>query len=84
VKLHPVKTDNISEKSPTHRLLAKEPLAVANFDKHPLSVTASAKVKLVRYQENPRHWGPGKKASAKTAVKRKRSPDELEEPPAKH
>ena len=58
--------------------------AVANFHKHPLSVTASAKVKLVRYQENPKHWGPGKKASAKTAVKRKRSTDELEEPPAKH
>jgi len=84
VKLHPIKTDNISERSPTHRLLAKEPVTVANFDKHPLSVTASAKVKLVRYQENPKHSGPGKKASAKTTVKRKRSTDELEGPPAKH
>jgi len=84
VKLHPIKTDNISEKSLTHRLLAKEPLSVANFNKHPLSVTASSKVKLVRYQENPKYWGPGKKALAKTAVKRKRSADELEEPPAKH
>lgn len=41
----------------------------ANFKRHPESVTASSKVKLVRYQQNPApNWGPG----AKPAAKRKR------------
>jgi hypothetical protein len=50
----------------------------ANFTRHPLTIGALETVKLVRYQENPAHWGPGKKA------KRKRSSEGLEEPPAKH
>ncbi|KAF8163340.1 tRNA methyltransferase [Crassisporium funariophilum] len=83
VKLHPVKLDKVSEHSPTRRLLSKEPLSIANFAKHPDSVTPSAKVKLVRYQETPKNWGPGTRASSKTALKRKRSDGDPDEPSAK-
>ncbi|EPQ58267.1 N2,N2-dimethylguanosine tRNA methyltransferase [Gloeophyllum trabeum ATCC 11539] len=71
IKTHPVKMENVSEKSPAHQLLAKEPSFEANFKRHPLSVTPSAKVKLVRYQQNPTaNWGPGTKASSGTKRKR--------------
>ncbi|KDQ60790.1 hypothetical protein JAAARDRAFT_67223 [Jaapia argillacea MUCL 33604] len=74
VKRNPVKMDNISETSPAHQLLSKEPTFEANFKRHPLSVTPSSKVKLVRYQQNPTsHWGPGSKP---TAGKRKRDQEE--------
>lgn len=78
VKLHPVKLENISETSPTRRLLAVEPKSIAKFTRHPDSVTASGKVKLVRYQENPTsYWGPGKKSTHnKIDLKRKRKDDE--------
>lgn len=34
--------------------------AIANFERHPKTVTPAAKVKLVRYQHNPTpNWGPG-------------------------
>ncbi|CCM02381.1 uncharacterized protein FIBRA_04476 [Fibroporia radiculosa] len=74
VKTHPVKMDKVSETSPTHCLLSKEPKVEADFTRHPKSVTPSSKVKLVRYQTNPTpHWGPGKKAGS---GKRKREGDE--------
>jgi len=79
IKLHPVKLDKISETSPARRLLSKEPRAVANFSRHPGSVTPSSHVKLVRYQQNPTsHWGPGSKAAAGTGNKRKRQKEEDE------
>lgn len=49
---------------------------VADFTKHPDSVTPSGKVKLVRYQENPTpNWGPARKATGN--LKRKRSNEGL-------
>ncbi|KAF9053718.1 N2,N2-dimethylguanosine tRNA methyltransferase [Hymenopellis radicata] len=63
VKLHPVKMENVGERSPTRILLATEPKQEANFTKHPGTVTAGSKVKLVRYQDNPSHWGPGSRAT---------------------
>lgn len=43
----------------------------AKFSSHPLTVTQSSKVKLVRYQQNPTpNWGPA--ARAESGVKRKR------------
>ncbi|KAF8625803.1 hypothetical protein AX15_005190 [Amanita polypyramis BW_CC] len=71
VKLNPVKMGTLSENSPSRRLLAIEAGTTAKFTKHPDSVTASNKVKLVRYQENPRNWGPG----ARPGAKRKRGVD---------
>ncbi|KAJ6547596.1 N2,N2-dimethylguanosine tRNA methyltransferase [Mycena capillaripes] len=70
VKLHPVKSANISKTSPTHRLLAKEPKVEANFTTHPESAKhTSNKFKLVRYQENPTaNWGPGTKAVSGTGT----------------
>jgi tRNA (guanine26-N2/guanine27-N2)-dimethyltransferase len=59
----------------------------ANFTRHPATIGALETVKLVRYQENPRNWGPGKRAVMKTEkpdLKRKRSTEVLEEPAAKH
>lgn len=48
----------------------------ANFTHHPKSITKSAKVKLVRYQQNPLpNWGPGTKAKSGTGSKRKREPE---------
>ncbi|KAH7914686.1 tRNA methyltransferase [Hygrophoropsis aurantiaca] len=71
IKSHPVKMEKVSEHSPTHKLLAKEPRREANFNKHPQSVTQSSAVKLVRYQQNPTpHWGPGSKADSGTKRKR--------------
>ena len=81
--------DKVSENSPTRQLLSKEPKYVlpfvwslhfltctrseANFKRHPDSVSASSKVKLVRYQVNPTaNWGPGTKAGGK----RKRGKDD--------
>jgi tRNA (guanine26-N2/guanine27-N2)-dimethyltransferase len=53
----------------------------ANFTRHPQShtIVGLEPVRLVRYQENPAYWGPGKKAA-----KRKRSSEGQEEPSAKH
>ncbi|KAI0647130.1 N2,N2-dimethylguanosine tRNA methyltransferase [Trametes meyenii] len=66
VKTHPVRMDKVSENSPTRQLLSKEAKTDANFKRHPDSVTASSKVKLVRYQQNPTpNWGPGAKPGAK-------------------
>ncbi|KAJ7097891.1 tRNA methyltransferase [Mycena belliarum] len=63
IKLHPVKGSNIPTTSPAHRLLEKEPKVEANFATHPETATHTAKVNLVRYQENPTaNWGPGTKA----------------------
>ncbi|KAF9564606.1 N2,N2-dimethylguanosine tRNA methyltransferase [Agrocybe pediades] len=84
IKLHPVKLDNISETSPARRLLSKESMTEADFKRHPQTIGALETIRLVRYQENPAGWGPGKKASAKVDLKRKRSSEVLEEPPAKH
>lgn len=73
IKLNPVKMGNVSDTSPTRRLLAKAQSFEANFKRHPDSVTPSGKVKLVRYQENPTsHWGPGVKAASGGGSKRKR------------
>ncbi|KAJ3564295.1 hypothetical protein NP233_g8393 [Leucocoprinus birnbaumii] len=77
IKKNPVKMQNIGEGSPARRLLAKEPILVANFKRHPDSVTPSSEVKLVRYQQNPTpFWGPKPKAVSGTGNKRKR--DEAE------
>ncbi|CAA7271664.1 unnamed protein product [Cyclocybe aegerita] len=85
IKNHPVNLKNISETSPARRLLAKEPLVEADFTHHPESPSALETVKLVRYQDNPKNWGPAKKAAiTKPDLKRKRSADALEEPLAKH
>ncbi|KAF5380997.1 hypothetical protein D9615_003984 [Tricholomella constricta] len=76
IKLNPVKMENISETSPARRLLSKGPSFIANFERHPDSVTPSGKMKLVRYQENPTsHWGPGTKAAG--GSKRKRGKDDI-------
>ncbi|PCH38052.1 guanine-N2--methyltransferase [Wolfiporia cocos MD-104 SS10] len=65
IKTHPVRMDKISETSPARHLLSKEARTDANFTHHPDSITASSKVKLVRYQANPTpHWGPGKRAGS--------------------
>lgn len=56
----------------------------ANFARHPQTIGALETIRLVRYQENPANWGPGKKASSKPDLKRKRSSEVLDEPPAKH
>ncbi|KAI0818751.1 N2,N2-dimethylguanosine tRNA methyltransferase [Irpex lacteus] len=65
VKENPVRMDKISEASPARILLGKEPKFEANFKHHPDTITQSAKVKVVRYQQNPApNWGPGTKASS--------------------
>ncbi|KAF9013853.1 tRNA methyltransferase [Cyathus striatus] len=74
IKQNPVRIENIKEGSPARRLLSKELRTEANFTRHPGSVTASGKVKLLRYQDNPRNWGPAKKAVMKSS-KRKREDD---------
>ncbi|EAU88621.2 tRNA (guanine-N2-)-methyltransferase [Coprinopsis cinerea okayama7 len=75
IKTNPVRLDKVSENSPARALIAKEPSFIADFTKHPDSVTPSSKVKLVRYQENPTsHWGPARKA---TGLKRKRSGEDV-------
>ncbi|KAI0273761.1 tRNA methyltransferase [Gloeopeniophorella convolvens] len=75
VKTHPVKMEKISANSPTRALLGKEPSAEANFTRHPMTVTQSSKVKLVRYQQNPApNWGPAAKADS--GIKRKRHNDD--------
>ncbi|KAJ4463214.1 tRNA methyltransferase [Lentinula edodes] len=73
VKKHPIK--NVSETSPSLRLLAKEPRMEANFSKHPNSVTSSSKVKIVRYPETPANWGPGSRPVTGGSDKRKRKHD---------
>ena len=74
IKIHPVRTDKLSQGSPALVLLSKEVSAETEFAKHPDSVTASSRVKLVRYQQNPApFWGPGTKA---VPGKRKRSTEE--------
>ncbi|KAI0283032.1 N2 N2-dimethylguanosine tRNA methyltransferase [Russula aff. rugulosa BPL654] len=71
VKKHPVKMEKIPPNSPAQVLLQKEPSFEANFNSHPLAVTQSSKVKLVRYQQNPTpNWGPA--ARAESGIKRKR------------
>ena len=66
----------VASKSIDHRRCWADTAVVrieANFKHHPGSVTASSKVKLVRYQQNPTpHWGPGSKPGGK----RKRNDDE--------
>ncbi|KIM49074.1 hypothetical protein M413DRAFT_438239 [Hebeloma cylindrosporum] len=87
IKIHPVKFENIPEGSPARRLLAKENITEANFARHPATISTLETIKLVRYQENPKNWGPGKRAVTKTEnpdLKRKRSAEVLEEPAAKH
>ncbi|KAF9483764.1 N2,N2-dimethylguanosine tRNA methyltransferase [Pholiota conissans] len=87
IKLHPVKMENISETSPARRLLAVENLTEADFKRHPETIGSLETIRLVRYQENPRGWGPAKKAApTKTDLKRKRTSEAegSEEPPAKH
>lgn len=77
IKSHPVRTDKLSQNSPALSLLAKEAATETDFTSHPDSVTASSKVKLVRYQQNPTpNWGPGTKAAA---GKRKRAPEDVGE-----
>lgn len=71
VKKYPIKMDKLGEGSPARVLLSKEPRAEANFKHHPKSVSKSAAVKLVRYQQNPTpNWGPGSRAISGSKRKR--------------
>jgi len=71
VKKHPVKMEKILPNSPARVLLEREPSFEANFTSHPLTVTQSSKVKLVRYQQNPTpNWGPASRAESGTKRKR--------------
>ncbi|KAH9001144.1 N2 N2-dimethylguanosine tRNA methyltransferase [Lactarius akahatsu] len=71
VKTHPVKMEKIPPNSPARTLLQKEPSVEANFTSHPLTVTQSSKIKLVRYQPNPTpNWGPATRAESGTKRKR--------------
>ena len=70
-----MRMDKLSQGSPAQVLLSKEASADTDFTKHPDSVTASSRVKLVRYQQNPTpFWGPGTKA---VSGKRKRATDDV-------
>jgi tRNA (guanine26-N2/guanine27-N2)-dimethyltransferase len=72
-----VRTDKLAQGSPALILLSKEAGAETDFTKHPDSVTASSRVKLVRYQQNPTpFWGPGTKA---VSGKRKRAAEDADE-----
>ncbi|KAF9779174.1 N2 N2-dimethylguanosine tRNA methyltransferase [Thelephora terrestris] len=78
IKIHPVRTDKLSQGSPALVLLSKEAGAETDFTRHPDSVTASSRVKLVRYQQNPApNWGPASKA---VSGKRKRAAEDAGEP----
>ncbi|KAF8212204.1 N2,N2-dimethylguanosine tRNA methyltransferase-domain-containing protein [Mycena galopus ATCC 62051] len=81
IKLHPVKTANISPTSPAVVMLAKENKAEANFTMHPETNKYTSRIKLVRYQENPTtHWGPATKAVSGTGPpKRKHAEVEVTE-----
>ena len=69
--------DKLSPGSPALALLSKEASTGTDFTKHPDSVTASSRVKLVRYQQNPTpFWGPGTKA---VSGKRKRATEDADE-----
>ena len=77
-KTHPVRMDRLPQASPAQVLLSKEASMETDFTKHPDSVTASSRVKLVRYQQNPApFWGPGTKA---VSGKRKRASEDVGEP----
>jgi len=77
IKSHPVRTDKLSPGSPAQVLLSKEASEDTDFTKHPDSVTASSRMKLVRYQQNPTpFWGPGTKA---VSGKRKRATEDVED-----
>lgn len=72
-----MRTEKLAQGSPALVLLSKEVSAETDFTKHPDSVTASSRVKLVRYQQNPTpFWGPGTKA---VSGKRKRAAGDVEE-----
>jgi len=71
IKTHPVKMEKIPPNSPARILLQKDSSVEANFTSHPLTVTQSSKVKLVRYQPNPTpNWGPATRAESGTKRKR--------------
>lgn len=75
--MHPVRTDKLAQGSPALALLSKVAGTETDFTKHPDSVGASSRVKLVRYQQNPTpFWGPGTKA---VAGKRKRGTEDVGE-----
>ena len=72
-----MRTEKLSQGSPTLVLLSKEADTETDFTKHPDSVTASSRVKLVRYQQNPTpFWGPGTRA---VSGKRKRAAEDVGE-----
>lgn len=72
-----MRMDKLSPGSPALALLSKEASTGTDFTKHPDSVTASSRVKLVRYQQNPTpFWGPGTKA---VSGKRKRATEDADE-----
>ena len=69
--------EKLAQGSPALVLLSKEVSAETDFTRHQDSVTASSRVKLVRYQQNPTpFWGPGTKA---VSGKRKRAAEDVEE-----
>ena len=70
-----MRADKLSQGSPALVLLSEEVSAETDFAKHPDSVTASSRVKLVRYQQDPApFWGLGKKA---VPGKRKRGAEDV-------
>ncbi|XP_056426291.1 tRNA (guanine(26)-N(2))-dimethyltransferase isoform X2 [Hyla sarda] len=64
-KLNPVKREKLSETSPAHHILSKEPSFQANFEIRQDANPNSRKMGLKRFQENPEaNWGPKARAKA--------------------
>ncbi|XP_059393630.1 tRNA (guanine(26)-N(2))-dimethyltransferase [Carassius carassius] len=64
-KTNPVKRERLSETSPAHRILSKEPTLQACFEIREDANPQSRKRHLTRFQENPQaNWGPKARAKA--------------------
>uniref|UniRef100_A0A672TA08 tRNA (guanine(26)-N(2))-dimethyltransferase n=1 Tax=Sinocyclocheilus grahami TaxID=75366 RepID=A0A672TA08_SINGR len=64
-KSNPVKRERLSETSPAHRILSKEPTLQACFEIREDANPQSRKRHLTRFQENPQaNWGPKARAKA--------------------
>lgn len=64
-KSNPVKRERLSETSPAHHILSKEPTLQACFEIREDANPQSRKRHLTRFQENPQaNWGPKARAKA--------------------
>ncbi|XP_052425923.1 tRNA (guanine(26)-N(2))-dimethyltransferase [Carassius gibelio] len=64
-KTNPVKRERLSETSPAHHILSKEPTLQACFEIREDANPQSRKRHLTRFQENPQaNWGPKARAKA--------------------